>query len=159
MKREILKERIERIISECDRHVLRISQAVEDLEKLMPLDKEKYLLLEKNDVQALDQFLFRFAKLQDAIGRKLFKQILILKEDDVLLMENMPFIDILNRLERIGILFVEHWRKLRDIRNELAHNYDDEPEEMAEVINKIYYQKETLVEIYNNTKHYYEKLK
>lgn len=66
-------------------------EASEDLKDLMPLTKESYISLNKDSVQVLDQFLFRFSKLQDAIGRKLFKKILILKEDDVLVVESMPF--------------------------------------------------------------------
>ena len=159
MTREILKEKIVRILYECDKHVLRISQAVEDLQDLMPLNKQSYIALDKGSVQALDQFLFRFSKLQDAIGRKLFKQILILKEDDALLINNMTFIDILNHLEKLEIVETKEWQRLRDIRNELAHNYDDEPQEMAEVINKIYEEKETLMHIYAQAKAYYEKIK
>ena len=53
----------------------------------MPLDKQKYISLDKNQVQALDQFLFRFSKLQDVIGRKLFKYLLIFQEGDNLLIE------------------------------------------------------------------------
>jgi len=158
MRQNIIRDRIEKILYECDRHVLRIGEAVDDLKMFMLLDESKYISLNKNQVQALDQFLFRFAKLQDAIGRKLFKQILILQEDDTLLIQNMPFIDILNRLERLGILEVNNWARLRDIRNELAHNYDDEPQEMAEVINQIYQERDSLIDIYNNAKKYYKKL-
>jgi len=158
MKRELVKEKIERVFYECDRHLLRIGEAVEDLVEFMPLDEVTYISLNKNQVQALDQFLFRFSKLQDAVGRKLFKQLLILKEDDSLLIENMPFIDILNRLERLNILEVKTWGRLRDIRNELAHNYDDEPQEMAEAINQIYQERDNLIEIYSRAKRYYQEL-
>jgi len=158
MNREIVKERVDRIIYECDRHLLRIDEAIEDLVEFMPLDKRKYISLNRDEVQALDQFLFRFSKLQDAVGQKLFKQILILHEDDNLLVENMPFLDILNRLEKVGVLEVESWRRLRDSRNELAHNYDDEPNEMAEAINKVYREKDKLVEIYFRLKDFYKKM-
>lgn len=159
MRREIVVERIERISYECERHILRISEAVEDLESIMPLDSTKYLALQKEKVQALDQFLFRFSKLQDAIGRKLFKQILILKEDDELLITNMPFIDMLNSLEKLGLLERKDWQRLRDIRNELAHNYDDAPEEMAEAINRIYNEKDTIMSICMQIKAYFMKIK
>ena len=68
MRQKIIKERIEKILYECDRHVLRIGEAVEDLKEFMPLDKNRYISLDKYKVQPLDQFLFRFSKLQDAIG-------------------------------------------------------------------------------------------
>jgi hypothetical protein len=64
MRQNIIRERIEKILYECDRHVLRIGEAVDDLKMFMPLDESKYISLNKNQVQALDQFLFRFAKLQ-----------------------------------------------------------------------------------------------
>ncbi|WP_216092598.1 hypothetical protein [Candidatus Marithrix sp. Canyon 246] len=140
------KQRIEKILKECDKHILRISEAVSDIDKFMPLNTSKYQNLTKYQVQALDQFLFRFSKLQDSIGEKLFKALLIVLDEEV---ENKPFIDILNRLEKLEILeSVEVWRDLRDIRNELAHNYDDSPEEMAIAINNIYYKKDTLLAIY-----------
>ncbi len=140
------KERIEKILKECDKHILRISEAVSDIDKFMPLNTSKYQNLTKSQVQALDQFLFRFSKLQDTIGEKLFKALLIFLDEEV---ENKPFIDILNRLEKLEILeSVEVWRDLRDIRNELAHNYEDSSEEMAIAINNIYNKKDILLSIY-----------
>ena len=47
---------------------------------------------------------------------------------------------------------------MRDIRNELAHNYDDEPQEMAEAINQIYQERDNLIEIYSRAKRYYQEL-
>ena len=49
------------------------------------------------------------------------------------------------------------WRELRDIRNELAHSYDDEADEMASNINKIYLNKDNLIKIYLNIKYFYKK--
>lgn len=73
--------------------------------------------------------------------------------------ESKPFIDILNRMEKLNILSsVEQWRELRNIRNELSHHYDDEPEEMALAINMIYSRKDDLILIYNNIKQYYKGL-
>lgn len=101
----------------------------------------------------IDQFLFRFSKLQDTIGEKLFKAILLYLDENI---ENKPFIDILNRMEKLEILVsVEQWRELRNIRNELSHNYDDEPEEMAISLNKIYSKKDSLLQIYQNITQYY----
>jgi hypothetical protein len=133
-------------------------EASEDLKDLMPLTKESYISLNKDSVQVLDQFLFRFSKLQDAIGRKLFKKILILKEDDVLVVESMPFLDILNTFEKLSVLETKTWQRLRDIRNELAYNYDEETEEMAEVLNEIHRQKDALFDILNNLQNYYKRL-
>ena len=148
------KEKIERIIRECDKHVLRIKDASEQMQNFMLLDSESYQHLSKLQIQIIDQFLFRFAKLQDSIGEKLFKAILIYLDEDV---GNKPFIDILNRLEKLEILGnVEEWRELRELRNELSHTYDDEPEEMALAINKVFSKKNKIIMIYKNIKDYYE---
>lgn len=63
MRRELIVEKLEKIFYECDKHLLRIEQASDNLESTMPLNEKKYLDLANEKVQALDQFLFRFAKL------------------------------------------------------------------------------------------------
>lgn len=147
------QEKVERIIRECDKHILRIKDSSEQMQNFMLLDSESYQHLSKLQVQIIDQFLFRFAKLQDSIGEKLFKAILIFLDEDV---DNKPFIDILNRMEKLEILGnVEEWRELKDTRNELSHAYD-EPDEMVLSINKIFSKKDNLILTYKNIKDYYE---
>jgi hypothetical protein len=123
------------------------------MSKFMPLNSIKYQNLSDEEVEHIDQFLFRFAKLQDSMGRKLFKNILLYLGEDV---SEEPFIDILNRLEKINLLSsANFWRELRNDRNELAHNYEDNPEEMSESINRLYEKKDKLIEIYYNIKKFY----
>ena len=81
------KEKIERIFRECDIHILRIKDSAEQMDNFMPLDSNNYQQLSKLQVQIIDQFLFRFAKLQDCIGEKLFKVILIYLDEDI---DNKP---------------------------------------------------------------------
>jgi len=116
----------------------------------MPLDEIKYLNLTDDEVEHIDQFLFRSSKLQDTIGEKLFKTILLFLDEDI---ENKPFIDILNRLEKLELIESANiWRELRKDRNDLSHTYDDEPEEMAKSINKLYEKKDILILMYQNIK-------
>ena len=154
MNEKILKEKIQRVLNECQKHKQRILEASEDLEKFMPLDEKSYKSLSKDEVQALDQFLFRFSKLQDAMERKLFKLVLILKEGDEEFVNSLNFIDILNHLEKMKILYTKQWQELRDIRNELAHNYDDDSQEMAEILNIIYVKKDVLLQVLENISNY-----
>lgn len=49
----------------------------------------------------------------------------------------MPFLDILNDIERSGICRREFWFELRDIRNTLAHEYSDELERHCESVNSL----------------------
>ncbi|MBC8323342.1 MAG: hypothetical protein H8E70_07225 [Candidatus Marinimicrobia bacterium] len=122
----------------------------------MPMDSNRFENLSETEVQIIDQFIFRFMKLQDSMGEKLFRALLIFLDENI---EQKPFIDILNRLEKLEIIDdVESWKRLRDIRNELSHQYEDDSEDMSIAINKVYQEKETIETIYNRIVHYYESL-
>ena len=57
-------------------------------------------------------------------------------------------------MEKIGFLYsAKEWINLRKIRNEIAHQYDDEAEEMTLAINNIVNQKNIIKNIYSNLKH------
>mgnify|MGYP005637103847 CR=1 FL=1 len=153
-----IEEKIERILFDCEKHIERMSSASKKMNRIMPMSKDTYVNLSDDQVEFIDQFLFRFSKLQDAIGKKLFKNILIYKEDDEQSIQELSFIDFLNILEKLNLLEAILWRELRNDRNELAHNYEDEPEEMVETINKIFAKRELLVHVFENIKNYYESL-
>lgn len=95
------------------------------------LNVEFFTQIEKQ--RLLNSFLFNFAKLQDKIGAKLFRQVLIeLKE---LENESAPMKDILNLLERLEIIkSAAQWDNIRDIRNSLAHDY---PNSLTEKISSV----------------------
>ena len=150
-----LEIKVEKILNECDKHLLRINGAYRHMSSFMPLTKQKYLELTEQNVTDVDQFLYRFGKLQDAVGEKLFSAILLfLREEKI---RSKSFIDILNRLEKLEILdSKEDWFELRKIRNDLSHHYDDNPEETASAINYIYEKKGTLESIYLKVKYFYD---
>lgn len=149
----LYEQKLIKIFNECDKHIMRMNSAGRKMKPFMPLDKEKYLHLSDDEIEHIDQFLFRFSKLQDAIGQKLFNTVLLYLEEEV---ENKPFIDILNRLEKLDLLEdANAWRILRVDRNELAHNYEDDPEENSEIINRLYHKKEMLIQIYRKIKNFY----
>lgn len=150
------REKVQRILRECEKHLLRINSAYLKMQSYFPLSTQKYSNLSDDEVEHIDQFLFRFSKLQDTIGEKLFKNLLIYLGEEI---ENKPFIDILNRLEKLEIIeSASMWINLRNMRNELSHNYDDEAEEMSIAINKVYENKKVLETIYRNIVAYYESL-
>ena len=66
--------------------------------------------------------------------------------------EKFTFVDILNRLEKAEILTAQTWKELRDIRNELSRNYEDDPMESTIILNKVYEKEEALELIYKNIK-------
>ena len=154
MSEDIIIEKLEKIFYECDKHILRINSASKKMSKFMPLNKEKYINLTDDEVGYIDQFLFRFSKLQDTMGQKLFKTMLFFLNEDV---EGKPFIDILNLMEKINLIDSTYqWKELRADRNELSHNYEDEPEAMSEAINRLYDKRALLINIYQNIKDYYK---
>ena len=138
--------KLQKIINECDKHILRMNSAYKKIVASLPLDAESYTKLNEDEVEHIDQYLFRFAKLQDGIGKRFFKVIFVSLEEDI---EDISFIDLLNRLEKLNILdSTEQWLELRKIRNVLSHTYEDEPEEMSIAINDIFDKKEAIEKIY-----------
>ena len=153
MSDDIIIEKLEKIFYECDKHLQRVQSSAQELESVMPLDAQRYTNLNEEQVKVLDQFLFRFSKLQDAMGQKLFKMILLYLGEEI---EGKPFIDLLNLMEKLRLLEnAGIWRELREDRNELAHNYEDKPEEMSLTINKLFEKRLVLQNIYLHIKDFY----
>ena len=67
---------------ECDKHEEKIRIAQKNLSILMPLSYEKYRSLCDVEISFIDQLIFRFSKLQDSIGEKIFPGILILSGEE-----------------------------------------------------------------------------
>lgn len=140
--------KLQKIINECDKHILRINSAYKKTSAILPLDANKYVALTEDEIEHIDQYLFRFAKLQDTIGKRLFQAIFLSLEEDV---ADVPFIDLLNRLEKLNILdSKEQWLELRKIRNTLSHTYEDEPEDMSVAINAMFNNKQSIEKIYKH---------
>jgi len=151
-RKQILIERLQRLFKECDMHIYRIKQVKKKMEPFMPLNQERYKNLTDDEVEHIDQFLFRFGKLQDAMGQKLFRLVLMFLEEDV---DGKPFLDILNLMEKLSLIdSADEWRQLREYRNELAHNYEDDPIIASKTINTIYEKIYFLISTYNNMKEY-----
>lgn len=149
----MMRERLERLFSECDKHVLRMNSAKAKLAAVLPLTSVGYSALTEDEIEHIDQFLFRFAKLQDAIGQRLFKSILLFLQEDV---EGVPFVDILSKLEKLHLIESSaQWQMLREVRNEIAHQYDDAPELAAQALNAIFDSKTLLESVYLGLKEAY----
>ena len=147
--------KVQKYINECKKHTIRINEAFEEIKTILPISGKKYLNLTSNEVKNIDQYLFRFSKMQDTIGEKLFRLIV---EDFVENIDSMTFIDILNRLEKVGVIESSaEWHSLRKARNNIAHQYDDDENEMANAINSIFAQKDVLLLIFSNIEQYFDK--
>lgn len=154
VKLDIKKLKQDKVINECEKHLQRLQYAKNELKTLFPLTQKSYENLTQENIQAIDQFIYRFSKLQDTVGEKLIKMVFTLYEENI---EKFTFIDILNRLEKAELLSTQTWKELRDIRNELSHNYDDNPLESSVILNKVFEKEESLETIYQNIKSILEK--
>ena len=141
------KIRLQKYLNECQKHKIRIEKSYSKVKDIFPLSAAKYENLSDDEIEAIDQYLFRFSKLQDTLGDKVFKLIAGEYVEDV---SKLTFIDILNKLEQVELIEAKVWKKLRSIRNEISHQYDDEPEEMAESLNRIFACKNDLLKIFDN---------
>lgn len=134
-RRQELKERLLREFEICDKHIVRIEGALKGLKERLPLDEKTYLNLDSEAVMCLDQFIFRFSKLQDTIGAKIFRYVLAWLYEEV---DTMSMRDILDRLERLGVIdSVENWIYMRELRNTVAHDYPLDTREVVTSLNEL----------------------
>lgn len=140
----MINPKLKNSIEECNTHKKRLFFASQKIKHFIPLNKESFLNLKDDDISYFDQFIYRFSKLQDTMGNNLFYNFLdVLKEEP----KNLPFIDILNKLEKFGILKSTFWIELRKLRNLIAHEYSKIIEENIEATNKIYNNLDKIFEI------------
>ncbi len=134
----IYKQKVSDNLNESFKHLQRLEDAFNMLEQnhKFPLDKKGFdnILNFLEDIAFSDQIIYRFSKLQDCMGAKLFKSVLLYEGENV----NKPFLDILNQLEAIGIINVDDWFEIRDLRNEITHDYEDNNEVSLDILNAIY---------------------
>jgi hypothetical protein len=145
-----MTETIVEIIKTCDRHADRLNWAMTQLQSHIPFTEQTLKNLNDIEVAILDQFSTRFGKLQDLMGTKLFPAVLeITKEPG----ELKVFIDKLYRLEKIGaIASAEDWLLMREARNTFSHDYPDDQELQAALLNKAYELATQLLEVLNGIK-------
>jgi uncharacterized protein with HEPN domain len=145
--RELYREKVLGNLKESFKHLERLNNGVIELQKSFnfPIDSESFEeILNSNQLLAYsDQIIYRFSKLQDSIGAKLFKSLLLYQGENV----NRPFIDILNQLEKIEIIDVDEWFEIRDLRNEIAHDYNSNDDIAVEILNSIFKLKDKLRKI------------
>lgn len=142
----VYKQKVTDNLNESYKHLLRVENAFEVLKKTytFPISMDNFqMILENSEHLAYsDQIIYRFSKLQDCMGAKLFKSVLLYEGENV----NKPFLDILNQLEAIDIINVDEWFEIRDLRNEIAHDYEDNDEIAINILNTIYKLKKDLKE-------------
>lgn len=111
---EKIISRLFQILEMCDIHLERLKYAQNNLDEIFPLDEKTYKSLSDSDITLIDQMVYRFTKLQDTMGSKLFPQTLKSLGEDY---SYKPFLDILNRLEKLGLISDhKQWIMMREVR-------------------------------------------
>lgn len=126
-------DRLNESIQLCNIHNERMLFAWGKVESIFPLTTEKYDSLQPEMLSFFDQLIFRFSKLQDSMGGKLFPALLENLGEEV---RGKPFIDILSRLEELELLeSTNSWLILRETRNIVTHEYPFITDEIVEGLN------------------------
>jgi len=135
-KEELIRLRLDTSIQKCRLHLQRLHFASNQITDLFPLTVDKYNAFSEATIGHFDQLVFRFTKLQDEIGTNTFRLLLEFLQEDI---TNKPFRDILNILERLQIIDLsDDWLIMREIRNDLAHEYPLMLDETIEKLNLLY---------------------
>ncbi|NOQ29778.1 MAG: hypothetical protein GQ570_01515 [Helicobacteraceae bacterium] len=118
------------IIKKVELHKKRAKAALNEIQTWTTLDCEIFENFEK--VKTVDSFIYRFIKLQDIMGEKLFKTFL----DEIgEYKDDMSLLDILDKLEKFNILDNPiRWMEYRKLRNKLTHEYPNNEEDVIEGI-------------------------
>lgn len=113
----------------CEGHAEPLKEALQDLQE-RNMDSEGFTHPSKQDRRLLDQFAYRYTRLQDDVGNKLMPAVLKVLGEDV---ASMSAIDRFLRLEQLGWLAsADDWQTLRQIRNQFTHEYPDSGHERFE---------------------------
>lgn len=133
--KEIIEFKLRPALAECALHRQRLHQAWLEACEFRAFNQTSPPPLSDEEVRTLDQLVFRFGRLQDAIGTRLLPALLQLTQE---WRDNEPFIDKLNRAEKLGMLpSAEQWQLLRELRNQTAHEYPMQPELVLLNLNRL----------------------
>jgi uncharacterized protein YutE (UPF0331/DUF86 family) len=102
----------------------------------------------EDEFDAFETLSSRFARVSDILVQKVFRSI-----DSLELSDEGTLIDALNRAEKRGLIYsLDDIREIRDLRNQIVHEYVDE--DLMSTFNDILKRTPKLLEIIKNTKIY-----
>ena len=119
-------------LRQCALHAERTQSACQRI--AFPLHAARLAAKDEALITLLDQFVFRYTKLQDTLGEHVLRQFCtgVLLEP----VEDAVLADVLALLERKGYLTEAQWRVQRSMRNALTHEYPDRAAWQAEALNQ-----------------------
>ena len=131
-KKEILQKRFDKL----EKHYIAIKEYKILIDELLKekniYDQFTFNTLKPEKRAILDAYLKRFASIQDFLGAKIFSLLL-----EIAGINNTKMSEVLSNIEKENIIdSLENWIELREVRNELEHDY---PEELQEALNDLKY--------------------
>ena len=141
---------------ECSTHVERMEDAASVLSAHFPLSAERLTALDGEAVARLDQFVYRFMKLQDSMAARLLPSLeTIVRADN----SPRPFLDMIADLEKFGVLPAEtDWQYFRNLRNNLAHDYPESVDQTAATLNALHDRWPRFAAILTSARRFYDGL-
>jgi uncharacterized protein with HEPN domain len=126
-------------------HFDRLQKSLFEVKSWAPLTASQFEKLDYNQIAFLDMMTTRFRKLQDIIGARIFPLILEILGEDA-----PAFIDKLNRLEKLSYLqSASWWMSLREIRNQITHDYPNNYELLSKHCNLFIQKSEELLDYWH----------
>lgn len=118
------------VLEKVNLHKSRASMALDEIKEYGDLDVDVFEDFEK--VKTIDTFIYRFIKLQDMMGDKLFRLFLDAIGE---YKDSMSLLDVLDKLEKLGIVKdAFKWMEYRKLRNKLTHEYPSNEDEVIDGI-------------------------
>lgn len=136
----MVEKRLESYFSEAQKHI----QLIQDAREVITLPIVDYEKLSKIEKFAINTLIFRFSKLQDLIGSKIFRAFLEFNKFDT---EEKSFLVILKEVEKEGIVDIDTWDEFRKIRNHVAHEYPGDEEEALQSIELLIEKSSILIDV------------
>jgi len=150
---DVVMIKIDSSIKECNSHIEKLTRSKKLLSEFFPLDQNKFKSLNEEQIEHIDQFIYRFTRLQDSMGKRLLPSLISYIDNDF---SPKAFLDILSRLEQLGIIENDiDWQFFRNLRNNLAHDYPDNIKIMIETLNLLFEELPRLEKMYSSVKDYY----
>ena len=136
---------IQNSLNDVDNYINKISS-------FLPINYPNYNELIAHHKDTIDAIAFRFNKIQSTLGEKVFKYFL----EEIGYDTNKSFLEILNEIEKLGIVDRKKWIEFREIRNKVSHDYPEEIGEIIENLNKMINSFNEFKKILNKIKEIYE---
>ena len=142
-------------LSECDSHLQKLDRGLTLLGEFFPLDVDKFAGCSEWQIEHIDQFIYRFTKLQDSMGTRLLPALYARLEGTE---KPVPFIDVLSKLEKLEVLSSgEDWQFFRNLRNNLAHDYPESREQNVLTLNLLFDEFPRMLQMYVQVRNYAKK--